>query len=97
MSSNDVVRSYVICTYTLATVFTAIPSDITQIKKLTYIDSNTILIRNIRHLVKGNTINHFYDCNVQYGSDSIAIRVQGDPTKFSVLVFLKVDLHLDIG
>ena len=49
------------------------------------------------HPVKGNTINHFYDCNVQYGSDSIAIRVQGDPTKFLVLVFLKVDLHLDIG
>ena len=54
-------------------------------------------ISNIRHLVKGNTINHFYDCNVQYGSDSIAIRVQGDPIKYFMLVFLKVDIHLDIG
>ena len=51
-------------------------------EKLTYIVPNTGFIRNIRYLVKGNTINHFYDCNVQYGSDSIAIRVQGEPLSF---------------
>ena len=32
----------------------------------------------MRHPIKGNTINHFYDSNVQYGSDSIAISLQGE-------------------